>query len=85
METRIYGKTIKIKEQVIKDLVTGLTIIFKAVSNGEGRMWLRGSILPFGNRDFQFSPEGELVGTCTCTKDCGATGYSEEIGICDEN
>ena len=84
METRIYGKTINIKEQTIKDLVTGLTIIFKVVGSGEGRMYLKGSSLLFGNRDFQFSPEGELVGTCTCTKDCGATGYSEEIRICDE-
>lgn len=70
METRVYGKTINIKEQSIKDLVTGLTITFKAVSNGESIMYLQGDNLPFRNRDFQFSSDGELEGTGTGVTDC---------------
>ena len=65
-----------IKEQIIEDLPSGLTIIFEVVSSGEGRMRLRGSNLPFGNRDFQFSSEGELEGTGTCLAGCGI--YEEE-------
>ncbi len=61
---------VKIKEQVIKDLVTGLTIVFKVVDCGESVMYLKGSALPFGNRDFQFSSDGELVGTGTGLTDC---------------
>ena len=56
------AKTIKIKEQVINDLVTGLTLIFRVTPSGEGRLHVIGESLPFGNRDFQFDVNGELVG-----------------------
>ena len=75
----INDSLVVIKEQTIEDLPTGLTIIFEVVSSGEGRMRLRGSILPFGNRDFQFSSEGELVGTGTGLSGCGIIEHNEEI------
>lgn len=77
------AKTINVKQQAIKDLPTGLTIIFEVVSSGEGRMRLCGSILPFGNRDFQFDSNGELVGTGTDLAGCGI--YEEEGELYDED
>ena len=59
------AKTLNIKEQLIDDPVTGLMLIFRVTPSGEGRLHLSGSILPFGNRDFQFGSKGELVGTGT--------------------
>ena len=72
-----------IKQQIIKDLPTGLTIIFEVVSSGEGRMRLCGSTLPFGNRDFQFDSNGELVGTGTGLAGCSI--YEEEGELYDED
>jgi len=64
------AKTTKIKEQIIDDKVTDLMLVFRVTPSGESRLHLIGSILPFGNRDFQFNNEGELVGTgtglCSC-------------------
>ncbi len=61
------GKTLKIKEQLINDPVTGLTLIFRVTPSGEARLHLSGESLPFGNRDFQFDENGELAGTGTGT------------------
>ncbi len=69
--------TVIIKEQVINDLPTGLKIIFEIVSSGEGRMRLRGDILPLGNRDFAFSQDGQLVGAGTGLACCN---MNEETG-----
>ena len=69
------AKTVKIKEQFIDDAVTGLMLIFRVTPDGEARLHLSGSILPFGNRDFQFDKNGELVGTgtglCSCKFNTG--------------
>lgn len=59
------ARIVKIKEQVINDDVTGLMLVFRVVGNGEFRLHLVGSPLPFGNRDFQFSEDGDLIGTGT--------------------
>lgn len=64
------AKTAKIKEQVINDPVTGLMIIFRVTPHGEARLHLLGDILPNGNRDFQFSKDGELAGTGTGLCNC---------------
>ena len=52
------GKTFCIKEQVIDDPVTGLSLIFSG-----DRLRIVGNVLPFGNRDFQFDKDGKLMGT----------------------
>ena len=66
------AKTAQIKEQLIDDPVTGLTLIFRVTSIGEARLHIIGNCLPFGNRDFQFDIDGKLAGT--------GTGFS---GPCD--
>jgi len=64
------GKTLCIKEQVINDLVTNLTLMFRVTPSGEARLHILGDDLPFGNRDFQFDKNGVLAGTGTGTKLC---------------
>jgi hypothetical protein len=56
------AKTLYIKEQIINDLVTGLTLIFRVTPSGEARLHLSGDVLPFGNRDFQFDKYGNEAG-----------------------
>ena len=54
----------KIKEQVIEDKVTGIALVFHVTKQGNlPRLRLIGDMLPYGNRDFQFNKDGELVGT----------------------
>ena len=58
------GKTFQLKEQIIEDPVTGLTLWIRKA----GPSWtltLIGDCLEFGNRDLNFSAEGELVGAGT--------------------
>lgn len=59
------AKTLQIKEQFINDAVTDLMLIFRVTPSGEARLHISGSNLPYGNRDFQFNEDGELVGTGT--------------------
>jgi hypothetical protein len=64
------AQTCKIKEQYVADIVTDITLIFRVTTNGEARLTLVSDTLPFGNRDFQFNKDGELVGTGTGLSIC---------------
>lgn len=61
------GATCTIKEQIIEDEVSGLTLQFDALPDGTFRLKIMGDI-PFGGRDLIFNNEGEEagggVGTC---------------------
>ena len=60
------AKNCLIKEQWINDEgVSGVTLVFRVTPSGEARLHISGSNLPYGNRDFQFNKDGELVGTGT--------------------
>ncbi len=59
------AKTLKIKEQIINDAVTGLTLIFRVTPSGEARLHLISEILPFGNRDIMFDADGNEAGAGT--------------------
>ena len=54
-------KMVNIREQTVEDLATGLTLRLEASEDGEARVCLSGSILPFGNREFQFDHEGQYA------------------------
>lgn len=64
---KLNPQTLKIKEQLINDAVTDLMLIFRVTPSGEARLHISGFNLPYGNRDFQFNKDGELVGTGTGT------------------
>ena len=58
---------VQIQEQVIEDLVTGLTFTFNVAPESEVatyRMRITGDI-PFGNRDIYFDKNGVLAGMGT--------------------
>jgi hypothetical protein len=61
--------TVVVREQVIDDLASGLTLYFWRTSDGEGRIRITGDALPFGNRDLQFDAEGCHVGSGTAVGD----------------
>ncbi len=67
MAVKPNAKTAQVKEQIFEDLVTELTLVFSVRSDGGLRLTLCGDNLPFGNRDFIFSPDGEIGATGTGT------------------
>jgi hypothetical protein len=69
------GKLCTIREQIIEDQATGLTLQFEATPSGEIRLRIFGDILRFGNRDFAFDTHGELAGTGTATRGLCRPGW----------
>lgn len=59
---KMIEKMVKIKEQTIEDLASGLEIEFKTREDGEFRLILKGSTLPFGNREIHFDKDGQYIG-----------------------
>ena len=64
------AKLVRIKEQIIEDPASGLTLMF-SVYPGSGpircRLRICGDALPYGNRDLLFTEDGELGATGTAT------------------
>ena len=58
------GGQITIKEQIIDDLASGLTLQFEKAPDGEGVLRIFGD-LPFGNRSLAFTVDGQLTGAGT--------------------
>lgn len=56
------GKTWKVKEQIIEDPVSGLTIQFEVMPDGESRLRIYGDSLPLGNREIIFDADGHEAG-----------------------
>jgi len=79
MATKPNGQDCIIKEQIIEDEVTGLTIQIEKAPDGESRVRIYGD-LPFGNRDFSFDADGELVGTGTATGVCPRPSWIRSTG-----
>ena len=70
MATKPNGGVCQIREQIIEDEVSGLTIQFELRDNGTTKMTIYGN-LPYGNREFIFDSNGEegaagvaLSGSC---------------------
>lgn len=70
-----------IKEQIIQDLVTGLTIQFERIpgSSAEFRLRLFGDILEFGNRELIFDANGEMAGSGTHTTGACKPTWLEKV------
>ncbi len=47
-----------VKEQIVEDAVTGLTIQFESLPDGQFALRLFGDCLPFGNREIIFDEAG---------------------------
>ena len=59
-----------IKEQIIEDPASGLTLQFEVLPDGRSQLRVFGNSLPFGNREILFDHSGEeaaggtFVGRC---------------------
>ena len=75
------AKDCVVKEQIIEDLVTGLTIQIKKYSDESGgcQISIHGECLRFGNRDFIFNKDGEMTGTGTGTGQVCAPSWLQEV------
>ena len=70
------GETVcHIKEQIIEDPVTGLTIQFEAVPGGEYRVRLFTPVIPLGTANTLFDKEGTRWARGTLT-----TAYADPRG-----
>ena len=47
-----------VKEQIVRDLVTGLTFQFEVMPDGCPRLIVTGGTLEFGNREIVFTTDG---------------------------
>ena len=60
-----------IREQIIHDQASGLSLQFEVAPNGETVLHVFGDGLANGNRTFEFDHRGELAGRgCTVSGDC---------------
>jgi len=62
------AETCKIKEQIITDQASGLTLQFERDEQGYTRLRIFGTALPYRNRELIFSAEGVLGATGTLTR-----------------
>lgn len=53
------AQTCSIKEQIIEDEVTGLTLQFERRDDGTTKLRIYGRDLPFGNREIIFDKDGK--------------------------
>lgn len=70
MPLKQQAKNWTIKEQIVTDEASGLTIQFEMLPDGEPRLRLFGENLPFGNREIMFHRDGTEAGAGTCTGLC---------------
>ncbi len=78
------AKVLAVKEQIIEDPASGLTLMFEAVPQLETdplqfRLRICGDHLPFGNRDLFFTKDGEPGGSGTATGGICKLSWIQEV------
>jgi hypothetical protein len=63
------GREIVIREQMIEDLPSGLTLMFERMPSGLAKLSIFGD-LPYCNREIIFDKEGREAGGGTCFNSC---------------
>ena len=58
------GAKCSIREQIVEDHASGLTLLFEC-ANGRARLVIAGKALPFGNREIHFDQDGREAGAGT--------------------
>lgn len=64
MPVKPNGSKCAIREQIIEDQATGLTLLFEC-DRGSTRMVIAGKSLPHGNREILFDEDGREAGAGT--------------------
>jgi hypothetical protein len=72
------GKLCHIREQILRDRVSGLTLQFEVDTEGNSRVRLFGR-LPFGNREFIFDGNGNDLGAGTCVRGLTRPGWLTDV------
>jgi hypothetical protein len=80
MSLKLDGKPWTIREQILDDLVIGLTIQFEVTPSGEPRLRLFGKSLPNGNREIMFNARGEEAGAGSVVSGLCRPAWLEPIG-----
>ncbi len=82
MAVKPHGEVCSIREQIIEDPVTGLTIQFAYMPGSDApfRLRLFGKSLPHGNREILFDPTGAEAGAGVATMDACRPTWLREVG-----
>lgn len=64
MPVKPNGASCSIREQIIEDTASGLTLLFEC-ENGRPRLVIVGRNLPYGNREILFDEQGKEAGAGT--------------------
>ena len=72
------GGKCSIREQIIEDLASGLTLLFEN-TNGRSRMVIAGKNLPYGNREILFDEDGREVGAGTAVGGFRRPSWLKEV------
>jgi hypothetical protein len=75
------GEPWTVREQIVRDKVTGLTFVFETApgANAPYRLEIHGDCLPLGNRALFFTKEGEYDGGGTATTDTCRPTYRDLV------
>ena len=72
------GSLCSIKEQIIEDLASGLTLQFECMQ-GRTRLVIAGRALPFGNREIIFDDEGREAAAGTLVGEFRRPSWIKEV------
>ena len=72
------GSWCAIKEQIVEDLASGLTLQFEC-ENGRTRLVIAGRALPFGNREIIFDTDGREAAAGTLVGEFRRPSWLKEI------
>jgi hypothetical protein len=72
------GAKCTIREQIIEDPASGLTLLFEC-ENGRARIVLAGKSLPHGNREIVFDPDGKDAGAGTLVGNFRRPSWLREV------
>ena len=68
MPVKPNGLKCSIREQIVDDVASGLTLMFEC-NSGRSRLVIAGKLLPYGNREILFDSDGREAGAGTLVGD----------------
>lgn len=80
MSVKPDGRAWTVREQIVEDPASGLTIQFEVMPDGEPRLRIFGNALPFGNREIVFDANGIEAGGGTVTAGLCKPSWLEFLG-----
>jgi hypothetical protein len=78
MPVKPNGSLCQVREQIIEDEASGLTLQFECLE-GRMRLLIAGKLLPFGNREIHFDHEGCEAGAGTLVGEFRRPSWLKEV------